>query len=422
MHVVVLGAGAIGLTSAFYLAQRGAQVTLVDPGGAGAGASRCNAGWIVPTMSAPVPAPGVVWKSLRWMLQKDSPVYVRPTLDPAFVRFMFSMLKNCTPAAFADGLEHTLDLNLRTHSLFDELLRAGVAVPIQSSGVLMLFTDPASMEAHAAELQLAQSLGIGGYTEVTAHEARRRVPLLKGSVVGGLDTPGERFLDPSAYVDALVEACRDLGVAFRFGERVDGLTSDGADRVTSTHGESVVRGDAFVVAAGVWSRRLLESIGVKIPLQAGKGYGFDVPGPSLIGEQGLYLSDAKVAVTPLPSHTRLAGTMAFGGLDETIDPVRAGGIVTSVRDYLSGWPEVAAAPWTGLRPMTPDGLPIIGRIQPFQNLVVATGHAMLGITLSPVTGDAVADLVLNGTARPSLDRFSPDRFTRRRANQRRSTH
>jgi len=327
---------------------------------------------------------------------------------------MLAMLRNCTQEAFEQGLQNTLELNTRTHQLFDDLLRHGVKADVSTNGVLMVFDDEASMIEYAAELDHARAVGIGSYGHVTVGEARRRVPRLTGNIAGALETPGERYLDPGLFVDALVDACRDVGVEFRFGRRVDGLRSDGQKRVVSVLGDESLRADSFVVAAGVWSRQLLSSVGVRVPLQAGKGYGFDIAGPSEVGDQGLYLAGAKVAITPLATHTRLAGTMAFGGLDTGIDEVRAGGIVKSVRSYLAGWPEVSGSPWTGLRPMTPDGLPMIGFASPFSNLVVATGHAMLGITLAPVTGDAVADLVLQGHARPSLDRFSPDRFRRRK--------
>lgn len=414
MHVVIIGAGAVGLCSAYYLAGAGADVTVLDARDVGAGASRRNAGWIVPSMSGPVPAPGVVLRSLRWMLRRDSPLYVRPSLDPAFIRFMTSMLRHCNEQDFDRGMRATLALNRRTFELFDRLEKDGLSFEHHREGLLLAFTDEQNMHAHEAELRHAAELGAGPAITLTATEARSEVPMLSGSVVGAIDCPAERFVHPDSFIDALAAGCRARGVAIHADQTIRTVETSGTGVVTAVGGTGRWAGDAFVVAAGAWSGVLLREFGSRLPLQAGKGYGFDIPATGPTVARALYLSEAKVALTPLNGLTRLAGTMGFGGMDERVVDRRSNGIITSARHYLSGWPggPVPRA-WSGLRPMTPDGLPYIGLLPDHHNVVIAAGHAMLGITLSPVTGDIVRELLIDGHTPPAAAPFRPDRVLRR---------
>jgi D-amino-acid dehydrogenase len=411
MHVVIIGAGAVGLCSAYYLAGAGADVTVLDARDVGGGASRRNAGWIVPSMSGPVPAPGVVLKSLRWMLQRDSPLYIRPSLDPAFIRFITSMLRHCNDQDFDRGMRATLKLNRRTFELFDQLEKDGLSFEHHKQGLLLAFTDEHNLQAHETELQHAAKLGAGPAITLTAAEARSEVPMLSDSVVGAIDCPTERFLSPDSFLDALADGCRARGVTIQTGQTIRAIEKSTTGVVTAVGGIDRWAGDAFVIATGAWSGDLLRKFGSRLPIQAGKGYGFDIPTTDSTVARALYLSEAKVALTPLNGHTRLAGTMGFGGMDERVADRRAHGIVTSARHYLSGWPggPVPRA-WSGLRPMTPDGLPYIGLLPNHDNVVIATGHAMLGITLSPATGDIVRELLIEGHTPLEAVPFRPDRL------------
>lgn len=412
MRVVVIGAGAVGLCSAYYLAGAGADVTVLDERDVGGGASRHNAGWVVPSMSGPVPAPGVVLQSLRWMLKRDSPLYIRPSLDPAFIRFMTSMLRNCNEHDFDRGMRATLELNRRTFELFDQLSRDGLSFEHHKEGLLLAFTDEHNLQEHEAELSHAAELGAGQAITLTAAEARYEVPLLSHSVVGAIDCPTERFLNPDSFIDALAAGCRARGVTIRTGQAVRTVETSRTGVVTAVGGIDRWAADAFVIATGAWSATTLRLFGSNLPIQAGKGYGFDIPKNDSTISRALYLSEAKVALTPLNGHTRLAGTMGFGGLDEKVDDTRAHGIITSARRYLSGWPEdPVPKAWSGLRPMTPDGLPFIGFLPNHDNVVIAAGHAMLGITLSPVTGNIVRKLLIQGRTPLEAAPFQPDRFS-----------
>jgi len=412
MRVTVIGAGSIGLCSALALAAEGADVCVVDARDAGTGASSHNAGWVVPSMSAPVPAPGVLTQSLKWMLRPDSPLYISPSRDPRLASFLIAMLRNCTTTRFESGLRNLMALNHRTFELFDELERTGLQFENHRSGLVQLFRTQKSLDSHAEEMTLVRALGGDEFDVHTSARTAQLMPGLSSSVVGGIVCPHERFLDPAAFVESLITQCESLGVEIVEGTELT-LSADSAGNVTASGVERPMTSDHFVVAAGTWSADVVRALGYTLPVQSGKGYGFDVPPIFPVGTRASYLSEAKVAVTPLSGATRLAGTMGFGGRSEHIDKRRAGGILTSAADYFDHWERPQnAVPWTGLRPMTPDGMPIIGRLTHHPNVTVATGHAMLGITLGPVTGELVARSVFGRGLPAYAGVFRPDRFSR----------
>lgn len=412
MRVTVIGAGSIGLCSALALAAEGAEVCVVDARTAGAGASRHNAGWVVPSMSAPVPAPGVLTQSLKWILRPDSPLYIRPSRDPRFVSFMIAMLRNCTTTKFESGLRNLMALNHRTFELFDELERSGLQFENHRSGLVQLFRTQKSLDSHAEEMALVRSLGGDEFDVLTSARTAQMMPGLSNSVLGGIVCPNERFLDPAAFIEGLIAQCESLGVEIVEGTELT-LSADSTGSVTASGVDRPMTSDHFVVAAGAWSADVVRTLGYTLPVQSGKGYGFDVPPMFPAGVRASYLSEAKVAVTPLSGATRLAGTMGFGGRSEHIDKRRAGGILTSAADYFDTWERPQnVVPWSGLRPMTPDGMPIIGRLPHHPNVTVATGHAMLGITLGPVTGELVARSVFGRSLPAYAGAFGLDRFSR----------
>lgn len=412
MRAIVIGAGAIGLSSAYYLRRSGVEVTVVDPAPPGSKASHHNAGWIVPSMSAPVPAPGMMLQAVRWMLRRDSPLYVTPSLSPQFVRFMAIMLRNCTTARFEAGLEVLSDLSAETLQLFDELTADGVQFEAHADPLTMLFRDRKKLEAHAVELEtVAERIPGFSWRALTPQDLARETPSFAPGLAGGLESVGDRSVDPASFTDGLAAACRRDGVEFRLGSQAS-LRQEPGSSVSVVVGQEVLGADRIVVAAGVWSNQVLAGIREKVTVQAGKGYGYDLPlqpeGPT----RPLYLAEAKVAITPLDTKVRVAGTMGFGGIDERIDSVRAGGILSSLPSYFTQWPELAERPrpWTGLRPMTPDGLPIIGPLPRQPRVLVATGHAMLGISLAPPTGRLIAELATGQAPARHRTGLAADRF------------
>jgi D-amino-acid dehydrogenase len=406
----VVGGGVIGLCAAYALRQRGADVTVVEGNRTGSGASWGNAGWIVPSLSGPVPAPGVTSYTLRSIGKPDSPVYLRPRVDPALPAWMWRFWRSSNARSHDRGLQATARLAARTFELYDALEADGVDFRMWRDGLLFAFRTEQAAEA---ELRYLGALEPFGYkipeTVLVGSDLRAIEPALGPGAVAGLMIGEERHVDPTTLTAGLTARLRELGVQVLEGAEVTSFATSGSRITDARTTAGPVSGDSFLLAAGAWSTPLARQLGVRIPMQAGKGYSFSIR-PSVAPSRPLYLGEAKIGVTPLGDRVRLAGTMELSGLNLRIDARRVDAIVTGAQRYLAEWPaEPVREVWTGMRPMAPDGLPIIGALPRYDNAFVSTGHAMLGITLGPTTGEAVADL-LDGKEDERLTPFSPSRF------------
>lgn len=409
MRVVVIGAGVIGLSTGYELARRGAEVTIVTDRDPGAGASSNNAGWVVPAESGPVPAPGVILQTLRWMLRPDSPVYVRPEITPSFARFFLGMLRACAPAAYGRSFAATAALARGTMEALDAWAADGMAFEAHAEGELRAYIEHG--EFRKAVDDLARYEGAGFAFEVlSGDDARRAVPALGDGVVGAIRFGGQRHVRPQTVVDGLVARVQAHGGSIvrrtvtRAAVAPDGVEVGGDGWTT--------RADALVIAAGAWSGEVARLVGSRLPVRPGKGYSVDYVPAQLDMRPVVMLSEAHCAVTPLDGGTRVAGTMEFGRLDERISAARVRAIQAAPGRYFRDWNPDAphATPSAGLRPMMPDGIACIGRLARNDRVFVATGHAMLGLTLAPRTGSLLAAAILEGADPPELRPFSPARF------------
>ena len=409
-RIVIVGGGAIGLMTAYRLAKEGAEVVLVDARATGRGAASVNAGWICPGESAPVPGPGMISKSLKWMLHRDSPLYIRPSLHPDFARFMFGMWRACTGPRQREGYLASLELARASETGFEEFRDDGMEFDLRQQGLLLAFSKQESLSSHLANLDVAQRYGLDPKVLI-GDDVRVQEPMLTDKVFGGIYFPKERHLDPNKLMQRLDSRLRELGVNVVQDAPVDRVERNG-ERVTAVRsGDRRFEGDRFLIAAGAWTGKVTALFGNPLPIRPGKGYSVDVPALPL--RTATNLSDAKVAVTPLADRLRLAGTMEFAGLDEERNRVRIEAILRAPASYFREWrvpPVPQVNPRAGLRPMTPDGLPVIGPLGDLTNVVVSSGHGMMGITLGPGSASAVADLMLRDQLHPVLEPFSPARF------------
>ena len=418
--VVVVGGGVIGLCCAFSLHRRGVPVMVFDAGPAERAASHVNAGWVVPSLAEPVPAPGLIATSLRWMFSSDSPLYIRPRLDPAFLRWTLRFWRACNVRDYRAGLEATAAFGARALALYDALREAGVRYEEHRNGIVFAYRTPEALRHDYAELEPIRRFGFELSPLLDGDALRDLEPSLSESVVGGFWLPRERSLRPDTLVRGLVDFLTEQRVSVRSDTPVSGIETTGKRATAVFANGERIPAEAVIVAAGAWTPRLLRPLRVNMPIEAGKGYSIDLaPPPELPRPVGrpLYLHETRVAISPLEGMIRLSGTMELSGLNHHIRPERVAAIARSAGWALRGWPRETPTSgpnvrvWTGPRPMTPDGLPVIGWLPGYRNLAVASGHAMLGVTLATATGEAVAEMVATAGVPEILAAFDPGRFS-----------
>jgi D-amino-acid dehydrogenase len=414
VKVVVIGAGVVGMACAYELLQDGHEVTVLDSGVPGQASTHGCAAKVAMAEASPVPAPGMVLQGLKWMMRGDSPLYVKPSLSPSFVRFMLAMARNCTEAQFRSGLNTNLRLASTANDVFDEWQDAGLHFEMHQRGVLLAWEDQKHFEARLRYQDIWSAWG--HEPEVLDADAVHRVePSLSERSQHGLFYPEDRQIEPDSLTTALVEHVTKLGGSIMENESVVGFARTGGNvRRVRTASTQELPCDRVVLAAGVWTAPLAKQLGVTLPIRPGKGYSLDYRPAPLQLRTSLTLEDAHVAVTPLNGLLRIAGTMEFGGFDEGMNTTRIGALERVAAESFLEWdPATPREPsWAGLRPMTPDGLPIVGPIAEGCNVLVASGHAMLGLTQAPTTARVIRGMVA-GTE-PEDPETSPARFRRRR--------
>ena len=422
MRVVVVGGGVVGLASAYRLANAGCDVVVLEARATGSAATHGNAAKIALAETGPVPAPGVILQALRWMLKPDSPLYVKPSVAPAFVKFMLTMARYCTERDFRFGLQTHLRLAADATDLLDEYARDGIDFEMHTAGVLLAFESRKRYEEHCQSLPVFEGFGMHP-THLDRDGVEATEPALSPRIQHGLFFADDRQVEPDSLSRGLAKRCEELGVKIRENTGIRHFHRRGATvaGVVTESGE-LIAGDVLLLAAGVWSGPLSKKLGAPMPIRPGKGYSIDYRPAPIRLRTSLTLEDARVAVTPLDGMLRLAGTMEFGGFDESVNPTRVAGIRRAAQENLVGWdnPPGEAAPWAGLRPMTPDGRPVIGKFGNLHNAYIASGHGMLGLALAPGTAEVITDLITTHSDRmpPEVSAaVSPDRFLGSRARR-----
>lgn len=426
MHIIVLGSGIIGTTTAYYLALSGHKVTVIDrQAGAGLETSYANAGQISPGYSAPWAAPGIPLKAIKWLMSEFSPLVINPKPDWEKLRFITAMLRNCTGDRYAVNKDRMLRLAEYSRQAFIDLRKqTGIEYDQRSQGTLQLFRTRKQVSEAAKDINLLESCGIP-FEQLGVEQCIEAEPALADvadKLSGGLRLPLDETGDCYKFTDGLMKKCARLGVNFRFGITIEKLevNTQGIAGVVTDQGR--LTADNYVVALGSYSPLLLRPIGIDLPVYPVKGYSLTIPvtAPQKAPQSTVMDETYKVAVTRLGDRIRVAGTAELAGYSMDLKEQRRGTVTHVVRDLFPRGGDIDAAEfWTGLRPMTPDGTPIVGKTR-YSNLFLNTGHGTLGWTMSCGSGRLLADMIDHKQPELDIEGLGMDRYqaTGYRARQR----
>lgn len=411
-NVIIIGGGIIGLCSAYYLQKEGHQVTIIDQSNMNAGASYVNAGYLSPSHIVPLSAPGVMKKGLKWMFNPASPLYIKPRLDADFLKWTMAFNKSCTEKHVAKAIPAIKNITLLSQELYDSIKKdESFTFHYEKKGLLMLCQTDKLLEEEIETAHLAKREGLDA-KEVSLDELKHLEPNVQIKVKGATYYDCDSHTTPHEFMEEMKLHLKRVGVIIHYNEKVEDLQMQSGNITSITTNKQSYNADEYVLAAGSWSSLLSKKLGLKLLLQAGKGYRINTTQYTGITRPSI-LAEAKVAVTPMNGFTRFAGTMEIAGINDSINPIRVEAIANAATRY---YPEISLTTEEksqvafGLRPVSPDGLPYIGKSSKCNNLTVAAGHAMMGWSMATATGLLVSELISN--KKPSLNTtmYHPDRI------------
>lgn len=412
--VAIVGGGVIGLCSAWYALREGYRVVIVERGAPDHdGCSLGNSGLVVPSHFIPLAAPGVTRIALQSLFDRQSPLRLHPRFGLDYLRWCWRFLRSSNAGHVERAAPALRDLALLSLRCYGELADDWHnPFALQKRGLLMLSRTQHDFDEEAHTAGMARELGVEAVV-LDAEEAQRREPTMRMSIAGAVLYPFDAHLTPQTFVAEITRRLVHAGVEFRWSTEATGWRTNGSrvHALRTRNGE--IGADDFVIAGGVWSMEIAEPLGLRFPLEAGKGYNLTLRQPRALPVMSAILNEARIAVTPMGETLRFAGTLQLAGIDSSIDERRVQALIDAIPRY---YPEFTAhdfdgvQPWSGLRPCSPDGLPYIGRARRYENVLVAAGHAMMGISLAPGTGLVVSEVLAGRRPSAPMERFDPDRF------------
>lgn len=416
MKVVVLGAGVIGTASAYFLAKAGHEVTVIErQPEAGLETSFANAGEVSPGYSAPWAGPGVPFKAIKWLTMKYGPLAIRPSFDPSMWRWVMQMLMNCTSQRYEINKGRMLRMAEYSRDVLQQLRSdTGIHYDERTQGTMQLFRNQEQLDGSAADIAVLERYGVP-YEKLDKAGCLKAEPALVNSLdkfVGALRLPGDETGDCFKFTQNLSRLAQELGVQFKYGVSIQRLVKEG-DRINSViTSEGEIKADSFVLALGSYSPILLKELGIRIPVYPIKGYSITIPITDVnrAPESTVLDETYKIAITRLGDRIRVGGTAEITGYNLDLRDERRETLVHAVTDLFPGGGDIAKAEfWTGLRPMTPDGTPVVGPT-PYRNLYLNTGHGTLGWTMACGSGQFIADIVSGKRPAISTEGLFMDRY------------
>jgi len=410
----IIGGGVIGLCAAWYLTKEGCEVTIIDKNTFSEGTSFGNAGMIVPSHFVPMATPGVTAQGLKWLLNRKSPFYIKPRFNADLIQWLWYFYRSANREHVETSMPVLYGLHEQSKQLYKEMAtEEGLDFSFEERGLLMLYKSRRQAREEEDLVKKAHRFGIHA-TIMGPGDLRKLEPDLYLNVLGGAYFPGDAHMYPNHFMMQLQSRLQQLGVVFVPDTRVTDLKTKGSKiEALHTHDGRLIPVQNVLLTSGSWSGNLLKKAGIKIHLQDGKGYSITLENAKLRPRIPTLLSEAKVAVTPMGSDLRIGGTLELSGLSEKINRMRIRGIVESIPKYYKNLevPLAQETPvWKGYRPCTPDGMPYIGKSNTLSNLVVGTGHGMMGLSLGAVTGKLLSELITDQASVSALHPFRLNRF------------
>lgn len=409
--IIIIGGGIIGLCSAYYLQKEGYLVTVIDQSNMDAGASYVNAGYLSPSHIIPLSAPGVMKKGLRWMFNPKSPLYIKPRLDLDFLKWTYAFNKSCNSKHVEKAIPIIKELTLLSQELYDGIRQdENFTFHLEKKGLLMLCQTEKMLEEEIKTANLANAEGLEA-SEISLQDLKKLEPNVNINIKGATFYKCDSHSTPHEFMTEMLSHLKSVGVQFYTNERVEDLQVSNRKITAITTQNQTLSADEYVLAAGSWSHLLSKKLGLQLLLQAGKGYSVNSKQDIGINVPAI-LAEAKVAVTPMNGFTRFAGTMEIAGINQSINKIRVDSIADAVTRY---YPEIALtteernAAASGLRPVSPDGLPYIGKSSKCANITIATGHAMMGWSMATATGKLVSEIISKKQMSLPIHHLNPGR-------------
>ncbi len=415
-QVAIIGGGAVGLCTAYFLQKQGYDVAVFDRGEIGerGACSWGNAGWIVPGHVIPLASPGVIKQGMKWMMDPSSPFYIKPRIDKDLMAWIWQFQNHCNAEHVQRCAPVLFEMGLESQRLFRHFSDVdGMDFGFENQGLLYVSLTDKGLAANHEEAHIANEIGYE-VSLLTPEQVHEREPAVRPDSKGGIFFHRDTHLTPNRFMPAMGGYLAEQGVALHAGTEVKGLAKKGKTITTIRTDQGDFTADEVVLAAGSWTPALARDLKLSLPIQPAKGYSMTVPQQAPAIRTPVLLSERKVAVTPMMNNqVRFAGTLEIAGLDLSITRRRVDAIVDAIPQYFPDFDNTVAREaevWAGLRPCTPDGLPFLGRSKAYENLTIAAGHAMVGMSLAAVSGQLAAEVVARKAASISLDLMAVDRF------------
>jgi D-amino-acid dehydrogenase len=412
-HVGIIGGGVIGLSTAYYLKKSGHRVTIIDQGSFDQGCSFGNAGMIVPSHFIPLASPGMIAKGIRWMFDSTSPFYIKPRWNRELISWGYQFYRHANKKHLGRAIPALKNLSLLSKSLYQVWSKElPFSFGYSERGLLMMYQTAETAHEEQETVAMANQIGVDA-SILSVDEVQKLEPDVRVHCRGAVYFPGDAHLSPQTLMSGLIQFLKDQDVQFHSHTLLtDFVTREEAVQAVITN-QGRFEFDEVVIATGSWSGRVASKLELSLPMQAGKGYSFTLHSQQKNVCIPSILLEARVAVTPMGTQLRFGGTMEISGNDTSIQMNRVKGIVNAIPKYYPEFQLTMPSPqqvWHGLRPCSPDGLPYIGRSSHWRNVVFATGHAMMGLSLAPATGSLVNEIIAG--KKPSIDigAFYPERY------------